>query len=188
MATYCSILAWRIPWTEELAGFSPQSCKESGTTEATSYPRTAYRYSMFQNVPESERQILALFLLCVCVKSLSRIRLFATPWTVALWAHLSMGFSRQEYWSGWPFPSPGELPNPGIQPGSPALQADSWPSEPPRKLLIPVKWQYLTRSPQSWQVPLSSPQSCLWIAQPLQFLKSELRTSLLKCPWDYDGL
>ena len=46
---------------------------------------------------------------------------------------LSMGFSRQEYWSGLPFPSPGELRNPGIKPGSPALQADSLPSEPPEK-------------------------------------------------------
>ena len=59
------------------------------------------------------------------MKSLSRVRLFATPWTVALWAPLSMGFSRQEYWSGLPFPSPGDLPNPGIEPRSPALQADA---------------------------------------------------------------
>jgi len=48
-----------------------------------------------------------------------------TPWTVACQAPLSMGFSRQEYWSGLPFPSPGDLPAPGIRPGSPALQADS---------------------------------------------------------------
>ena len=47
-----------------------------------------------------------------------------TPWTVACQAPLSMGFSRQEYWSGLPFPSPGDLPNPGIEPGSPAFQAD----------------------------------------------------------------
>ena len=47
----------------------------------------------------------------------------------------SMGFSRQEYWSGLPFPSPGDLPNPGIEPGSPALQADALPSELPRKKL-----------------------------------------------------
>ena len=53
----------------------------------------------------------------------------ATPWTVACQALLSMGFSRQEYWSGLPFPSPGDLPDPGIEPGSPALQADSLPSE-----------------------------------------------------------
>ena len=53
-----------------------------------------------------------------------------TPWTVACQAPLSMGFSRQEYCSGVPFPSPGGLPNPGIKPRSPALQADSFPSEP----------------------------------------------------------
>ena len=70
----------------------------------------------------------------VKVKSLSRVRLFATPWTVALQAPLSMGFSRQEYWSGLPFPSPGDLPNPGIEPGFPALQADALSSEPPGKL------------------------------------------------------
>ena len=52
-----------------------------------------------------------------------------TPWTIAHQAPLSMGFSRQEYWSGLPFPSPGNLPNPGIAPGSPALQADSLPTE-----------------------------------------------------------
>ena len=57
----------------------------------------------------------------VKVKSLSRVRLFATPWTAVCQAPLSMGFSRQQYWSGLPFPSPGDLPKPGIQPGSPAL-------------------------------------------------------------------
>ena len=63
------------------------------------------------------------------VKSLSRVQLFATPWTIAYRAPPSMGFSRQEYWSELPFPSPGDLPNPGIEPGSPALQADAFPSE-----------------------------------------------------------
>ena len=67
------------------------------------------------------------------VKSLSRVRLFATPWTVACQAPLSMGFSRQEYWSGLPFPSPGDLPDPGIEPGSLALEADALTSEPPGK-------------------------------------------------------
>ena len=67
------------------------------------------------------------------MKSLSHIRLFATPLTVAYQALPSMGFSRQEYWSGLPFPSPGDLPDPGIEPGSPALQADALPSEPPGK-------------------------------------------------------
>ena len=57
----------------------------------------------------------------VKVKSLSRVRLFVTPWTVAYQPLPSMGFSRQEYCSGLPFPSPGDLPDPGIEPGSPAL-------------------------------------------------------------------
>ena len=69
----------------------------------------------------------------VKVKLLSRVWLFATPWTVAYQALLSMEFSRQEYWSGLPFSSPGNLPNPGMEAGSPALQADTLPSEPPGK-------------------------------------------------------
>ena len=69
----------------------------------------------------------------VKVKSLSRIQLFGTPWTVAHQAPPSMGFSRQEYWSGLPFPSSGDLPDPGIEPGSPTLQADALTSEPPGK-------------------------------------------------------
>ena len=65
------------------------------------------------------------------MKSLSRVQLFATPWTVAYQASPSMGFSRQEYWSGVPLPSPGDLPDPGIEPGSPPLEADALTSEPP---------------------------------------------------------
>ena len=67
------------------------------------------------------------------MKLLSHVRLFATLWTIAHEAPLSMGFSRQEYWSGLPFPSPGDLPDPGIEPRSPALQADALTSEPPGK-------------------------------------------------------
>ena len=70
------------------------------------------------------------------LKSLFRVRLFATPWTVAYQAPPSMEFSRQEYWSGLPFPSPGDLPGPGIEPGSLALQADALPSEPPGKGML----------------------------------------------------
>ena len=66
----------------------------------------------------------------VKVKSLSRVRLFETPWTIAHQTPPSMGFSRQEYWSGLPFHSPGDLPNPGIKLGSPALEADALTSEP----------------------------------------------------------
>ena len=72
------------------------------------------------------------------VKSLSRVQLFATPWTVAYEASLSMGFSRQEYWSGLPFHSPGDLPDPGIEPGSPTLEAEALTSEPPGKPKLSV--------------------------------------------------
>ena len=77
-------------------------------------------------VPQSESE----------VKSLSRVWFFATPWTVAHQASPSMGFSRQEYWSGLPVPSPGDLPNPGIKPRSPALQAGILTSEPPGKKFL----------------------------------------------------
>ena len=97
-------------------------------------------------------------------QSLSCVRLFVTPWTVAHQAPLTLEFSRQEYWSGLPFPSPGDLPNPGIEPESPALQADSLPSEPPGKhvyvythththththiyIYIPLKCKHLIASP-----------------------------------------
>ena len=63
----------------------------------------------------------------------SRVQLFATPWTVAHQAPLSMRFPWQEYRNKLPFPSPGGLPNPGIEPTSPALQADSLPAESPGK-------------------------------------------------------
>ena len=65
------------------------------------------------------------------VKSFSRVRLLVTRWTVAHQAALSVGFSRQEYWSRLPFPSPGDLPDPGMEPRSPALRADTLTSEPP---------------------------------------------------------
>ena len=68
-------------------------------------------------------------------KLLSRVQLFVTPCTLAHQAPPSMGFSRKEYWSGLPFPSPGDLPDPGIGPGSPTLQADALTSEPPGKPL-----------------------------------------------------
>ena len=69
----------------------------------------------------------------VKVKLLSRVQFFGTPWTVAYQASPSMGFSRQEYRNGLPFPSPGDLLDPGIKLGSPALGADALTSEPPGK-------------------------------------------------------
>ena len=72
----------------------------------------------------------------VCVCSLSGTWLFATPWTVACQAPLSLGFPRQEYWSGLPFPSPGDLPCPGIKPASPSLAGGFFTTEPPGKPVI----------------------------------------------------
>ena len=78
--------------------------------------------------PECE----VLILQKVKSESVSRSVLFPTPWTVAHQAPLSMGFSRRVYWSGLPFPPPGDLPDSGIKPRSPDLQADSLPSELPK--------------------------------------------------------
>ena len=66
----------------------------------------------------------------MCAHSLSHIRLFATPWIVALQAPLSMGLPRQEYWSRLPFPSPGDLPDPGMEPKSPELAVGFFTAEP----------------------------------------------------------
>ena len=89
------------------------------------------------------------------VKSLSGVRLFATPRTVAYQAPLSMGFSRQEYWSGLPCSSPGDLPDPGIKPGSPALQTDSLPAELPGKPIVGhnVRGSTLTETAHPGQAP-----------------------------------
>ena len=69
----------------------------------------------------------------MCVSRLVMSDSLRPPWTVVHQVHLSMGFSREEYWRRFPFPSPGDLRDPGIEPGSPALQADSLPSKQPGK-------------------------------------------------------
>ena len=74
--------------------------------------------------------MFACVCVCVCISPSVVSDSLLPPWTVPCQAPLSMGFSRQEYWSGLPFPSPGHLFDPGIELGSPALQADSLPSEP----------------------------------------------------------
>ena len=88
------------------------------------------------------------------VKSLSHVRLFATPWTVARQAPLSMRFSRQECWSGLPFPSPGDLPDPGIEPGSPALESDALTYDPPGKPKSTIQFSSVT-------------QACLTLCDPM---------------------
>ena len=86
-------------------------------------------------MPKNAQTTTQLLTLDVKEKSLSRVQLFATPWTVAYQAPPSMGFSRQECWSRLPFPSPGDRPNPGIEPWSPVFQADTLTSEPPGESL-----------------------------------------------------
>ena len=86
-----------------------------------------------------------LWTICVCVCILSCVWLFVIPWTLALQAPLSMGFPRQEYWSGLPFPSPGDLPDPGIElasPLSPELAGDSSPLSHWERLLESIINQF----------------------------------------------
>ena len=90
-------------------------------------------HNIMKNIRKETQKSACYIILCTCAQSLNSVRLFVTPWTIACQASLSMGFSRQEYWSGEPFSSPGDLPNPGIEPESPALQADTLPSQPPGK-------------------------------------------------------
>ena len=91
------------------------------------------------------------------VKSLSHVRLFATPWTVAYQAPSSMGFSRQEYWSGVPLPSPGDLPDSGIEPGSPEFQANTLTSEPPGSYVYYLVWRI--HSNECWQIHAAAAKS-----------------------------
>ena len=125
MATHSSILAWRIPRTEEpgeLQSMGSQRVGHSWTTNTNSsyYLFTCILSWMFlRNTSEC--------------KLLSCVRLFMTLWTVACQAPLSMEFSWPGYWRGKPLPCTGDLPNPGIEPRSPTLQADSLPSELPGK-------------------------------------------------------
>ena len=120
--SHSSILAWEIPSTEKSDGL-----------QSMGLPRVRHDLALNNNC--IYRKLLGNFSLERKVKSLSCVQLFATPLTVACQAPLSMGFSRQEYWSGLPFPSSVDFPDPGIEPGSVALQADTFPSEPPGKPL-----------------------------------------------------
>ena len=92
-----------------------------------------YEHIVFPFFPSGYNE---LWIIAMCMLNrFSHVWLFLTPWTVACWL-LSMGFPRQEYWNVLPFPSPGDLPDSGIKPGSPALQGDSLPSEPPGKQMV----------------------------------------------------
>ena len=125
----------------------------------------------------------------VKVKSLSPVWLFTTPWTVAYQVPPSMGFSRQEYWSGLPLPSPGDLPNPGIEPGSPALQTDALQSKPPGKFIVKYAadsvWphrQQPTRLLRPWDFLFVCLYKLIFILLIFKF-----KESVNGCPWDFLG-
>ena len=124
----------------------------------------------------------------VKVKSLSRVQLFATPWTVAYQAPSSMGFFRQEYWSGLPFPSPGDLPNPGIEPRSPTLQADALLSEPPGKSENHLPGEHLfQKNKLKWLKSISYNMD--YIQDYLQLFATSQTTAheAPLCPWNSSG-
>ena len=125
IAIHSSTLAWKIPWTEE-----PDRLQSMGL-QRVGYDWDIFNIDQVQLISVFSLSIVHAFFvpknpLKVKVKSFSHVQLFATSWTVVYQAPPSMGFSRQEYWSGLPFPSPGDLFNPGIEPRSPALQADAF--------------------------------------------------------------
>ena len=91
-------------------------------------------------LPMPDTKLRCIVLLC---QSSSCAQLFATSWAAACQAPPSMGFSKQEYWSGLPFPSLGDLPNPGMESRSPTWQADSLPFEPSQWFLDNSKWHQL---------------------------------------------
>ena len=118
MASFSSILAWKIPRKEEPGGLQSVGRKELDTTEWLNGHTHTGAGDM----------------------GCSHVQLFATLFTVACQAPPSTGFSRQEYWSMLPFPSPGDIPGSGIEAGSPALQADSLLSEPPTGATPDCHW------------------------------------------------
>ena len=130
-------------------------------------PPHSGHHRAFSQVPCAIYQVLISYLFYVCVQSLSCVRLFATLWTLTCQAPLSMRFFRQEYWNTLPFPSPGYLPDPGIEhvsPVFPALQADSLPAEP-------LMTEVALFIPLNYLVQCNPPISCVsLLSQPLLIL------------------
>ena len=170
MAPHSSTLAWKIPWLEEPDGLQSMGSLRVGHDWATSLSLFTFMHwrRKWQPTPvflPGESQGRGSLVGCRPGVAQSRTRLkwlsssssntwlflflvtkscptlFSTPRTVAFPASLSMGFPRQEYWSGSPFPSPGDHPNPGIEPVSPALTSGFFTTEPPEK---PILLCYLT--------------------------------------------
>ena len=141
-STHSSALAWRIPWTEEPGGYSPRGCKESDTTE-----RLTLLLLDAAQTKQPEIVLGAWSEMCPAVFTFQRTTIFmhtglkfaqscltlCDPMDCNLLGAFVHGILQQEYWSGLPFTTPGDLPNPEIEPRSPTLQAASLPSEPPWK-------------------------------------------------------
>ena len=136
----CEVAQSCLPFCDPV-DWSPPGSSVHGILQARILEWVAVSFSRISSRPRDQTQVSCnagrRFNLWATreakVKLLSCVRLFAAPWTVAYQAPISMAFSRQEYWSGLPFPSPGNLPDPGIEPRSPAMQADALTSEPPGK-------------------------------------------------------
>ena len=134
---------WLREWEKALMElrFSPKKRPHNLETKVMLPSPLWYKFSVPETLSSCTHQIVFIACICpsgcpsfckaefgsVCESVLSCVRLSATSWTVTWEAPLSVEFSRQEYWKGLPFPTPGNLPNPGIQPGSPALAVDSLP-------------------------------------------------------------
>ena len=177
-----SLVAWLVQWshlTKDEEGHCVMTWRGGMGRERRRLKRTGIyiyiyawwvRTDVWQRPPQHCKAIMLQLKKCDVVYwsqkkkcwSLSRVQLFATPWTVAHQAPLSLGFPRQEYWSGLPFPFSADFPYPEIKPWSPALQADSLPSAPSGKPRVMVG---------GVQIPaLLLPSSWLWINQALYTL------------------
>ena len=128
MPTHARILAWEIPWTEEHGGLQSMGLQRVGRDLVTKQTNKS-------PIPISLTQLLQYWEIPHVYTLFYTVTLM-TPWTAGHQAPLSMDFSRQEYWSGLPLPSRGDLPDPGIEHRSPTLQADSLPTEPPWRCLL----------------------------------------------------
>ena len=109
----------------------PDKLCHQGSFFPSAFVRDSFIFTNQLISPKRPRPLSLFPIKMVMMKSLSHVQLFATSWTVADQASPFMGFSRQEYWSGLPFPSPGDLSHPGMEQRSPALKADALPSKPP---------------------------------------------------------
>ena len=120
MATYSSIFLWKTPWTEEPGGLQSMGSQRVRHDLATKQqPQIKYSDKTIGENPYLGSRPGEDFIACICAQSLGCVQLFETPWIVAHQVPVSMRFSRQEFWIGLSFPSPGALSDPGIEPASP---------------------------------------------------------------------